>query len=180
MSERMLALRVVHDALLSNNLSVREIGGNNRGKFVEKYLAAVGLPPGNPWCAAYVRARFEIACASTGIKIPAGMPDSGYTPDWKNWGVKSDLWVPVASAVAGKFVPRPGDLHFASMGRIAHIGIVTAPWFENGKLVGVKTVEGNTGPDAGSSVERNGDGVFEKRRRFGQLGLRGGFVRVEA
>ena len=35
-------------------VGVAEVGGNNRGRRVEEYLAAVGLGPGNPWCAAYV------------------------------------------------------------------------------------------------------------------------------
>jgi hypothetical protein len=182
---RTLALRVVKDATLPDNLTVREVGGNNRGPAVETYLRSVGLGPGNPWCAAYVRYRFEKGSAETGVALPAGMPDSGYTPTWKNWAEKKGLFVPVSEAVAGKFTPRAGDLvlfYFANLdgGRIGHIGIVTEPWYDGGKLIGARTVEGNTGPDAGSSVERAGDGVYLKRRRFGQLGLRGGFVRIEA
>jgi len=32
----------------------REIGGNNRGPFVAKYLKPSGLKPPQPWCAAFV------------------------------------------------------------------------------------------------------------------------------
>lgn len=31
-----------------------EVGGNNRGPWVKKYLAPAGLPEGNPWCASFV------------------------------------------------------------------------------------------------------------------------------
>ena len=182
MTDRKLALRAVQDAILPDNLSVREEGGNNRGKAVETYLASVGIHEPAAWCAAFIRYRFERASAETGIALPAGMPDSGYTPDWANWAQKTGLWVPANRVVTQKWKPRAGDLslfYFASMGRIAHIGIVTEPWFENGVCIGAKTVEGNTGPDSGSAVARLGDGVYQKKRRTGQLGLRGGFVRIE-
>lgn len=46
----LLALRAADKA--EANVGVTEQGGENRGAAVEKYLAAVGLPPGQPWCAA--------------------------------------------------------------------------------------------------------------------------------
>src|SRR5688572_30465099 len=39
---------------MDRQLGVRESGGNNQGWKIEQYLQSVGLPPGNPWCTAYV------------------------------------------------------------------------------------------------------------------------------
>src|SRR5206468_3145594 len=33
---------------------VHEIGSSNTGPQVDKYLAAAGVSPGNPWCASFV------------------------------------------------------------------------------------------------------------------------------
>lgn len=35
-------------------VGVREEGGDNRGQMVEQFLRSVHLPPGQPWCAAFV------------------------------------------------------------------------------------------------------------------------------
>ena len=35
-------------------LGVSEQGGDNRGPMVERFLRGVNLPPGQPWCAAFV------------------------------------------------------------------------------------------------------------------------------
>jgi len=66
--------------------------------------------------------------------------------------------------------------YFSQLGRIGHIGIVVEvqDW-------GVWTVEGNTSPEPSDedSVERDGDGVFKKKRNWSELGQYGGFVLVE-
>lgn len=41
-------------AVAETQVGVREQGGNNRGPEVELYLASVGLPPGDPWCASFL------------------------------------------------------------------------------------------------------------------------------
>jgi hypothetical protein len=60
----------------------------------------------------------------------------------------------------------PWGIWFQSKGRIAHTGLV-AQW---GKSV-VVTIEANTSPDAiaGSAADRNGDGVWSKRRLIKQI-----------
>lgn len=35
-------------------IGVGEQGGDNRGQMVERFLKSVSLPPGQPWCAAFV------------------------------------------------------------------------------------------------------------------------------
>lgn len=171
---RPIALRAAADALA--NVGVTE-EGENRGKWVETYLRAVGLPPGSPWCAAFVRFRFEQAAAALKLPLPTGFPDSGWTPDYKDWARSAGLWVPVESAEAEPFQIRPGDLvcfYFSAKSRIAHIEIAVEP----GQAWGVNTVGGNTGPEAGAEVQRDGDGVYRKRREWDELGRYGGFVRM--
>lgn len=168
-----VAKRAAQEALA--NVGVTEVGGNNRGPAVEKYLASVGCKPGDPWCAAFVRFRFEDAAKDLSLTLPKDFPDSGWTPDYKSWGVKNLLWISQISADDGVAVVKVGDLacfYFPAKNRIAHIGIVVEvhDW-------GVVTVEGNTGPDSGEFVNRDGDGVFKKKRHWGELGSKGGFVR---
>ena len=167
-----IAKKAAIDALA--NVGVTEQGGNNRGRYVETYLAAVDLDPGDPWCAAFVRFRFEQAAKALKLTLPRSFPDSGYCPDFSGWGKNRKLWLPVSSDESRDEVS-VGDLclfYFASKKRVAHIGIVVEvhPW-------GVWTVEGNTGPEAGDGVNRDGDGVYKKRRDWSELGSMGGFVR---
>ena len=172
-----ISVQAAKDAQNANVLAVREIGGNNRGLSVETYLHSVDCDPGEPWCAAFVFYRLRQAGRALNTYLPRTFNPRGYTPTWKNWAVDNDLWIPVGTAKnAPIHLLRVGDaalFYFASMNRIGHIGIVTAvhDW-------GVETVEGNTGPDAGQSVERNGDGVFRKKRTWAQLGAKGGFARL--
>lgn len=165
-----IARRAALDALA--NVGVVEEGGNNSGKYVEAYLASVGLDAGNPWCAAWARFRFEKAAAALGLTLPKSFPDSGYCPDYSAWARNRGFYLPVSSDESRDGV-QPGDLAlfwFANKKRHAHIGIVAEvhPW-------GVWTVEGNTSDDSG--VNRDGDGVYKKRRDWSELGTSGGFVR---
>ena len=116
--------------------------GHNRGPFVEKILAGVGLPPGQPWCAAFNFYCFEQAGYGSLV------PKSGWSPDWLKNGKRRDYAYP--ADVFGVF--------FRSKGRVAHTGIVesqSGPW--------VVTIEGNTSsPDSADS--REGDGCYRKKR----------------
>ncbi len=167
-----IAVRAASEALA--NVGVMETP-ENRGPAVEKYLASVGCRPGDPWCAAFVRFRFEDAAKDLFLALPTHFPDSGYTPDYKNWAKEQGVWIPVQDATLTPSLVQVGDLclfYFALKQRIAHIGIVVGH-FDGGVL----TTEGNTGPDGGVEVQRDGDGVFKKRRRWSSLGGKGGFAR---
>lgn len=172
-----IAQRAAADTQRPDVLSVREEGGNNRGKSVETYQKAAGAGPGDPWCACFAFYRLLMAALALGLSIPKTFTPRAYTPDWKSWAIANGYWTPVAVAQAAPLhTVQVGDFamfYFAAEGRIGHIGEVVAvhDW-------GVETVEGNTGPDAGASVERNGDGVYKKKRTWSQLGSRGGFVRI--
>src|ERR1051325_1359139 len=120
-----IALRAVADA--EANVGVHEIGGENHGKFVEIYLASVGLGPGAPWCAAFVNYRLQQAAKELGMHLPADFPRSGYCPDYQDWAKKHGVWIPVDTARSLGSIPERGDLclfYFAAKRRVAHIGMV--------------------------------------------------------
>lgn len=171
---RPVALKAAADAIA--NIGVTEEGGENRGRYVETYQRATGNRPGDPWCASFVRFRYEQAAKALGLSLPAKMPDSGWSPAYADWAQEAGLWVPVSMAREEPHQVRPGDLicfYFQAKRRIAHIGIVVAP----AELWGCLTVEGNTGPEVGE-VNRDGDGVYRKRREWHEVGAQGGFVRM--
>jgi len=177
---------VRHIALLSASLAEANIGvqevGINSGASVEAYQQSCvpPIPVGSPWCAAHVRYRQRQAARQLGLGYDPDYPRSGYCPDYSRWHKAHSLWIPVSAIKAGTTTERPqrGDLalfYFRSLARIAHIGIVTSvhEW-------GVWTIEGNTSPEVFdvSLVEREGDGVYAKRRDWHELGYYGGFGQV--
>ena len=173
MSNRSIAIEAAAGALA--NVGVVEVGGENRGTAVETYLRSVGLPAGQPWCAAFVRFRFEAAAVKLGADLPDHFPDSGWVPAYVAWAKQRGVWLPMADAREAPLQVRPGDLcafWFESKLRCAHIGIVVEPATEDGFF----SVEGNTG--GGVGVERDGDGVWRKWRRWSSLGAGGGIIRI--
>lgn len=62
--------KAMNVAVQELNANAREIGGNNRGQFVRKYLRPTGLPEGNPWCAAFVSWCFLEACNGAQADMP--------------------------------------------------------------------------------------------------------------
>jgi hypothetical protein len=109
----------------------REIGGNNSGPFVAKYLRPTGLLPPQPWCAAFVSWCIRQAARHTRVK-----PRIQYSA--------SSMTLLRSAAIAGlrRNEPAPGSLVFwgrgAPGGGLGHVGIVEA--VENGVF---HTIEGN-------------------------------------
>lgn len=123
---------------------VHEEGGNNCGARVEEYLASVGLPKGNPWCAAFVAWCFHSA---------------GY----KGWPATGDTWAIRTWALSHKcynIAAQEGDVFLLldHHGDPMHTGFVVS--ISNGM---VHTVEGNTGGQS----DTDGDGVHRKARPVG-------------
>jgi len=151
--------------------------GNNRGKQVEAFLRSAKTAPGNPWCAAFVTHCIQKADTFVaGTPAPPDFPASAYCPDYKNWAKKHGVWINVADAVDGDPAIQKGDLclfYFSAKQRVAHIGFVMER-----SATGFKSIEGNTGPEHGSVVNRDGDGCYVKHRSFAELGAFGGFVRL--
>jgi hypothetical protein len=120
--------------------------GYNAGKDVEKYLSAVGLKKGNPWCAAFVAWCYEQ------VNLPH--PRSGYCPAW----FTSNVIYERVNYKLNVFEAKPGQvfgLYFESKRRIAHVGIITGQ-----TKYSYETIEGNTD----GSGTRDGDGVYKMLR----------------
>lgn len=137
-------IRALHQA--RSHVGERESGGNNKGPFVERILARLGLAPGTAWCATFV----------TTCLIDAGVP-SKYLPKGPaavyNWYKDAER--------LGCLLEKGdrGDLVFRIQpNKKGHIGFIA----ERRSFL-ARTIEGNTGPDGG----RDGDGVYEKHRAFG-------------
>jgi hypothetical protein len=169
-----IAIQSAKDSLDPSVLGVREVGKNNHGPSIKVYLESVGLKEGDPWCQAFVYYRHRTAAANMRLALPSDYPKTGYTPTAAAFFKRKALWTPKAAAEKNPSLVQPGDLayfFFSKMKRIAHVGIVVEvhSW-------GVVTVEGNTSSDGG--VNRDGGGVYKKRRNWSELGLLGGFGRV--
>lgn len=80
-----ISKKAAKDACAKEVLSVRE-DGTNAGTFVERYLAAVGLGPGNPWCMAFIVLRLIKAAHSLALTIPNEMPRTGSTVIFSDFG----------------------------------------------------------------------------------------------
>lgn len=175
-TSRQIAL--LHADLANMNLGVQEEGIND-GPAVRAYQQSCKPPVDahGPWCAAHVRYRMKQAATQLGITYDETFPRSGYCPDWSRWYREKQLWLPAHALIQKTTVrmPRKGDhalFYFKQLSRIAHIGIVwrVESW-------GVYTIEGNTSPEPSDEtcVERDGDGIYMKRRDWAELGQYGGF-----
>lgn len=118
------------------NAGAREIGGNNRGPFVEKYLAPAGLDEGNAWCASFVSWCY--------LQASGGDPDSmpfPYSP-----GARAILQKLKARGMGHApnrgYEPEPGDIvvwwRERLEGWLGHVGLVHQ--LKDGMLY---TIEGN-------------------------------------
>jgi len=171
-----ISVKAADDACAKEVLSVRE-DGSNAGTFVERYLAAVGLGPGNPWCMAFVVLRLIKAAHSLSEILPTEMPRTGSTVLFSDWGKRKSWFIKRADLELGRDRIQKGDIvfyFFAGKGRIAHTGIVVDANSNND----FKTVEGNTSSGLRDVVDRDGQGVYMKQRSLGALGLFGGVVRL--
>ncbi len=132
--------------IAKTQLGVREVGGANRGKQVEEYLAAAKVAPGNPWCASFITWSLEQA----GHKMPGGGWAGVQT--WVRNAEQGANGLKIVSAADA----RPGDIvaydwggqnDFGSDG---HIGFLDST-VKDGKFT---ALEGNNA-DAVNSVPRS-------------------------
>ena len=121
------------------NAGAGEVGGDNAGPFVRKYLGPAGVPEGNSWCASFVSWCFLQASDRDGSRMPFK-----YCP-----GARALLtrfrdkgW---ASAPQEGYEPKPGDPVFwwrvKLSGWQGHVGLVHQ--LRDGILY---TIEGNRSP----------------------------------
>jgi len=136
--------------LYLSQVGVREYGGENRGPEVKKYLNAVGLDEGYPWCAAFVSWCFQ--------QVEIKAPVSAWVPSF----ALRDKMVYKQGKVL-KRLPKYGDvllIWYKKLKRPAHIGFIDH-WGETW----IMSVEGNTNKDG----SREGNGVYRKRRLKRQI-----------
>lgn len=119
--------------------NAREIGGNNRGPLVRKYLAPAGLDEGQSWCAGFVSWCFMQASGGDKAAMPfayAARARSLLT-EFKQHG-----W---SNAPGSGYVPVPGDAvvwwRVSLAGWLGHTGLVHS--VQDGMLY---TIEGNRSP----------------------------------
>lgn len=103
-------LREAARLIAKGEVGTHEVGGNNRGKRVEEYLAAARLPPGQSWCVAFAIWCYDRAAEAAGFKSP--LPRIGHVGKFFRWCQQHhDEWitpVPVVGAL-GCHQEDPGD-----------------------------------------------------------------------
>src|SRR3954465_2357531 len=147
----LLREKLVQNELAATKLGIREVGANNHGPWVKKFLAAVGLPEGYAWCDAFQSFEMEQAA---GHRLPiesASVGQTYATGKQLGWGVTK---------------PARGDLvcyDFDGDGQYDdHIGLVVKV-VGLGPMLTLQTVEGNTSSGVAGS-QGDGDGVFLRQR----------------
>ena len=142
-------------------VGVSEQGGDNRGQMVEHFLRSVHLPPGQPWCAAFVHhvghsAHYDHVTRRSTWPLPATGSCEALARAARANGVLRDE-------------PYVGDvflLYSRARARFIHTGIVVGVLDEHRvhdrDVHACVTVEGNTNDDG----SRNGHTTLRKLRTF--------------
>jgi hypothetical protein len=159
----LLREKLVQNELAATKLGIHEVGGNNHGPWVKKFLAEVGLPEGYAWCDAFQSFEME-GCAGHKLPIESASVEQTYATGKKlGWVVSK---------------PARGDLvcyDFDGDGRFNdHIGLVVRV-LGLGPMMTLETVEGNTSSGTAGS-QGDGDGVFVRRRVVSAKSVQ--FVRI--
>lgn len=151
-------------ALAAERAGVEEVGQNNHGPQVKKFLAEVGLPEGYAWCDAFVS--YE-AHAAAGRRLPIESASVAVT-----FAKARELGWDVSG-------PARGDLvlfDFDGDGQADdHIGIVISAGTFGRVWWKLNTVEGNTSSGRAGS-QADGGGVYVRTRIVRRSSVR--FVRI--
>lgn len=173
MQYRQIAIRATDEAI--ENKGVKETS-ENWSPYIKMYLASVGIEFAAPWCMAFVYFRMLNAATDLGEELE-DFPKTGYVPTLLNWAKKHDRFVSAETVKSGKYKPKKGDLvlfYFKELGRHAHVGFVS----DFGSVNEVFTcIEGNTSD--GTGVNRDGDGVYIRKRKMINIGIYGGFINMD-
>jgi hypothetical protein len=159
----LLREKLVLNEIAATKLGIREVGANNHGPWVKKFLAAVGLPEGYAWCDAFQSFEME---GAAGHRLPIESASVGQT-----YATGKQLGWAVTK-------PARGDLvcyDFNGNGQFDdHIGLVVKV-ISIGPTLTLETVEGNTSSGLSGS-QGDGDGVFLRRRIVAAKSV--GFIRI--
>lgn len=159
----LLREKLVLNEIAATKLGIREVGANNHGPWVKKFLAAVGLPEGYAWCDGFQSFEME---GAAGHRLPIESASVGQT-----YATGKQLGWAVTK-------PARGDLvcyDFNGNGQFDdHIGLVVKV-ISIGPTLTLETVEGNTSSGLSGS-QGDGDGVFLRRRIVAAKSV--GFIRI--
>ena len=135
---------------VSRKICIEQVGtleqGENRGIKIERYLAAVNLPAGYPYCAAGQYWCFAAACRRLNIcekNIP--VPRTGLANVMFNYAKKTGIAVKYSPVIDDLLVWRRGKSSFGHIERIistAKAGWVYTVGFNTVKVTGNKKHEG--------------------------------------
>lgn len=179
--------RLVDVELAAAKLGIHEVGGNNRGPWMARFAAEVGLPAGYAWCDEFQS--FE-EHAAAGRKLPIESASVAQTLTLaleRGWGVghldralfPECAHLTIAQWKSWQATPARGDLGCVNWTAAGppfadHIFLVVKA-ASLGSLWKLHTVEGNTSSgDAGS--QGDGDGVYVRDRLIPKRQL--AFVRI--
>lgn len=131
---------------LLNSVGIKEVGGNNKGKDIDRILAPFGLKA-VAWCQAFQYYCFYVTGEPIPIKKTAG--SQACFNDAKKRGTK----VPYRAEVDALLIFRTVNSWTGHSARIINLG----------KMGWVQTIEGNT--SNGINV-RDGEGVYIRKRHL--------------
>ena len=144
-------LRIRQLAITKSQIGVRETGRNSGA--VTRYLRAVGLPSGNPYCAAGIYWSFDSASSSLGLaKSAIPIPRTGLASRIYSYAKANGVRCQARPAIGDLIVWQKPSSIFGHVGQI--LLVRDAGW--------VTTIEYNTG----NRSQREGDGVWTKQRNI--------------
>lgn len=146
--------KLVTVELAAAAMGIHEVGADNHGPWVKKFLAEVNLPEGYAWCDAF-QSYEEHGVAGVRLPIESASVEQTYEIA-KTYGWLVDP-------------PQRGDLGCVNWNAGPpfgdHIILVVQLLAITATSVTVKTVEGNTSSGSAGS-QSNGDGVYVRERTF--------------
>lgn len=156
--------KLVRAELAAAKLGIREVGANNHGPWVKKFLHEVGLPEGYAWCDAF-QSYEEHGVAGHPLPIESASVAQTYETGRRLGWVVSP--------------PKRGDLGCVNWNGPGppfadHIFLVVKASSFGGYWK-LRTVEGNTSSGVAGS-QSDGDGVFLRTRVIGKRQI--AFVRI--
>jgi len=145
---------------------VMEVGGENLGPRVQVYQATVGIPPGSPWCAAFVYFCVDQVCRD--LKLPNPLVRTGkVTTMFARCPAHLKTLVPCRGAIFFRIADDEADDTVDEPGRAkgpGHCGFADQAIFPERRII---TIEGNTN----AKGSRNGDRVAVRSRSFDYVNL---------
>jgi len=155
-------------AVAAEQIGAREVG-HNRGPRVEGYQQSVNMPPGKPWCYAFVHYCYAQAAAQRGLTNP--LPRVwAVNKAWRGFPEGARSQHPRRGAIFIRF--NKPENPFSP----GHCGIVEEVLDD----FNIQTIEGNTGGESapGDPRDREGDGVYRRSRPVSYVNM--GFLDIAA